>query len=946
LVITIFAVHRAASLSCALPFERQGGKNAGNFAINPHGFPSLPAFRFRTNKHLEVYTRRPDSSGAGSRNSAHSHTLPQPSKTSHAIIRGSIVDAPSWSAAKIANDIGGAMNVDFRTLMELVARRLLGEQNKRLSRPPKDVRFGTHGSMSVNLETGQFFDHEANIGGGVLDLINRECGGNHRDAMDWLRREGLIPERPSSDGSRKTERPNSGNGAFSRKIAKAFDYLDEFGVLLYQSVRYEPKDFSQRRPDGNGGWIDNLDGVRRVLYRLPEVIAAVEAGKSIAIVEGEKDADNLRELGFVATTCPMGAGKWDLAYNEYLCGADDVVIVGDNDDAGRKHVQNVAQQLAGVAKRVRVLELVAQWKECPHKGDVSDWIETGGDTNQLIAWIESAPEWSPPAAAWQRGTFTAEQLRQMRFKPISWIIPDIIAAEGVTLLCSKPKFGKSWLVYDLCIAATADRYTLGEKKPMQGDVLYLALEDSKRRLQRRMTKLLPSFQANWPKKLTMTTEWRRLHEGGLDDIRSWYEHVKAKGGKPILAVIDVLAKVRKPTGNKPVYEADYEALTGLCQLAHELNVAIVVIHHTRKMAADDLMETVNGSYGITGAVDTVLVMASSKTGGAVLDIRGRDVESAELAIVFSKDACRWTILGAAAEIHVSDQRKAIIAALVEYGGPMKITELVAATGMKRNPLELLLGKMVQQQAIKRVSPGVYAHKDWQPPPENEPGRDGERVKTRTDRQTDVQANGRAKKSESPDLSASPDRQDRSDRSRPTETARTASVRSVWPLSTTGQIEDRPQDPDKAEKIVDICSSVRSVREFTRATDSQDPPGERVKTQTEQTDGQIETQATEEPEVLVSGDLSGLGTVRTDQTDGHKAGRDDDLTIPPILDRRGEVIRICAQCGAGRSDDQPTIEIIGKHRKRLWVHERGGLRSWEKENAKEPSPGTIRPRSAS
>jgi hypothetical protein len=167
-------------------------------------------------------------------------------------------------------------------------------------------------------------------------------------------------------------------------------------------------------------------------------------------------------------------------------------------------------------------------------------------------------------------------------------------------------------------------------------------------------------------------------------------------------VIDVLAKVRKPTGNKQVYEADYEAMGGLCELAHELNIAIVVIHHTRKMAADDMMETASGSYGTTGAVDTILVMAS-KAGGLILDIRGRDVESAELAIQFSKDSCRWTVLGAAAEIHQSDQRKTIIAALVERGEPMKINELVAATGMKRNPLELLLGKMVKIGQIRALT---------------------------------------------------------------------------------------------------------------------------------------------------------------------------------------------------------------------------------------------------
>jgi hypothetical protein len=110
---------------------------------------------------------------------------------------------------------------------------------------------------------------------------------------------------------------------------------------------------------------------------------------------------------------------------------------------------------------------------------------------------------------------------------------------------------------------------LGDILPAQGDVLYLALEDSKRRLQRRMSKLLPAG-IPWPRHLTLKTEWRRLHEGGLDDIRAWHAHSKSNGGKPVLAVIDVLANVRKPTGNKQLYEADYEALTGLTQLAGEL----------------------------------------------------------------------------------------------------------------------------------------------------------------------------------------------------------------------------------------------------------------------------------------------------------------------------------------------------------------------------------------
>jgi hypothetical protein len=415
---------------------------------------------------------------------------------------------------------------------------------------------------------------------------------------------------------------------------------------------------------------------------------------------------------------------------------------------------------------------------------------------------------------WRQAAFTAEDLRLMTFPPTSWIVPEIIPAEGVTLLCSRPKFGKSWLAYDLCIGATMNRFILGEIKPAQGDVLYLALEDSKRRLQRRMTKLLPTFAGKWPDRLTITTKWRRLHEGGLDDIRAWHEHAKAKGGKPILVVIDVLAKVRKPTGNKPVYESDYEALTGLHLLSHELGVAIVVVHHTRKMAADDLMETVSGSYGLTGAVDTVIVMAN-KGGGAVLDVRGRDVESAELAIVFSKDACRWTILGTAAEVHQSDQRKAIIAALVERGEPMGINELVAATGMKRNPLELLLGRMVKDALIKRTGAGRYARKDYVEP------------------------------------SAPQDKR---------------SVRSVWPVSASGQMADRPQATDATQENSGICPSVRSVQEFTSKTGAANLAAERVKSQTDQTDGQIGAQAAEGKANSDLDNLSGRQTDQTDQTD--------------------------------------------------------------------------------
>jgi len=451
--------------------------------------------------------------------------------------------------------------------------------------------------------------------------------------------------------------------------------------------------------------------------------------------------------------------------------------------------------------------------------------------------------------AWKVGSFSAKELQSMRFPPLSWIIPNIIPAEGVTLLCSKPKFGKSWLAYDLCSACTTDGYSLGNIKPAQGSVLYLALEDSRRRLQRRMTKLLPTFGATWPERLTLKTEWRRLHEGGVDDIRAWYAHTKSMGGKPILVVIDVLAKVRKPVGNRQLYEADYAALADLTKLANELGLAIVVLHHTRKMAADDLLEMVSGSFGVSGAVDTVLVMAN-KPNGAVLDIRGRDVEPAELAIEFDKQTCRWRLLGDAAEVHVSSQRAKIIATLKEAGLAMTIPALMEETGMKRNPLEVLLGRMATKGEIRRIGKGLYAHLDYVSPPDDLPP-----------------ANP-------------PSKNKQSKRVAPRQSV--ASVRSSKVLTDLETEAPPAQTPETTGQKPSICPSVQSVRENADTNGAHAS----VPAQTDRTDRQTGAQITEQPTELAASDLSrNLSRDDRDGQIGTNRGSQDDFPDLPAFLRR-------------------------------------------------------------
>jgi len=178
-----------------------------------------------------------------------------------------------------------------------------------------------------------------------------------------------------------------GTGA-EPEIVTTYDYTDEKGLLLFQVVRYQPKSFRQRRPGGDGNWIWNLKGVRRVLYRLPKVIAAVQAKRTIYLCEGEKDVHTLENLGLDATTNPMGAKKWSEEYSKSLAGAD-VVFVGDNDTVGEGYAREVCRCLQKHARTVRAVHLPKALNGDVVK-DVSDWVAAGGTREGLEGMAETA----------------------------------------------------------------------------------------------------------------------------------------------------------------------------------------------------------------------------------------------------------------------------------------------------------------------------------------------------------------------------------------------------------------------------------------------------------------------------------------------------------------------------------------------------------------------------
>jgi putative DNA primase/helicase len=188
----------------------------------------------------------------------------------------------------------------------------------------------------------------------------------------------------------KLKAVDGGKSKPKKKVVTQYDYRDENGDLLYQKIRYEPKEFRVRRTDGAGGWRWNLSGCRRVLYRLPELIQAVKNGETVFIVEGEKDVETLISWELKATCNFDGAGKWNESYNGYFKGAT-VINLRDNDLPGEKHGNLIGENLSGQAAVYKSILL----PDLPEHGDVTDWANSGGAKEKLLEIVATSPAWEP-----------------------------------------------------------------------------------------------------------------------------------------------------------------------------------------------------------------------------------------------------------------------------------------------------------------------------------------------------------------------------------------------------------------------------------------------------------------------------------------------------------------------------------------------------------------------
>jgi len=236
-----------------------------------------------------------------------------------------------------------------------------------------------------------------------------------------------------------------------------------------------------------------------------------------------------------------------------------------------------------------------------------------------------------------RTGWTADLLLATTLPEPRWAVPGLLPA-GLSVLAGAPKIGKSWLLLDICLRVAMGSKVLGACDVEPGPTLYLALEDTARRLQERARRLLRDEPA--PSTAHLHTSWPRMGEGGADLLR---DHLAAYPDTRVVAV-DVLSRVRDLTkGNQQQYEADYEAMTTFKRLADAYGVAVLVNHHDKKAKEKDWLSNVSGTRGVTGAADAVMLLSKERgRADGVLSITGRDVEEARHALTF--DTGQWQLL--------------------------------------------------------------------------------------------------------------------------------------------------------------------------------------------------------------------------------------------------------------------------------------------------------------
>lgn len=495
------------------------------------------------------------------------------------------------------------MTQNIAAYIEQIARYYWGDPKEKRGH---ELRWGTHGSKSVDLRKGTWFDFEANEGGGVIDMVRVNEGAQLRSLPEILEKQFGIAKQVQ-----QTIQP-------ARYMSKAYDYIDEHGECIYQVVRYEPKTFRQRRPDGKGGWVWNIKDVTPVPYNLPGIMADKDA--PIWVVEGEKCAQLLISQGFVATTNHGGAKNWSADLNKWFAGRN-VIVLPDADEAGARHAEVVVSNLYPVAKAVKLVTIPG----LTDKQDVYDWMVAGGTRDRLAEIAAATPVLSDAPEAQESvqdnerpdvfDVYDVHYLRNM--PPVEWLVDGLLTKHGFSVLYGEPGAGKSFLAIDMALSVAYGK--AWHNNPVQrGAVLYIAGEGVGG-----LGKRIKAWQAHH--KLTADVPFYVLPTAVRfrepDDVERLLRTIDNLDTKFSAVFVDTVA--RALLGGDENSATDMGLFVDACEIVkRHCECAVVAIHHSGKDAARGM----RGSTALLGAVDTSIKVSKLEETVTLATEKQKDAE--------------------------------------------------------------------------------------------------------------------------------------------------------------------------------------------------------------------------------------------------------------------------------------------------------------------------------
>jgi hypothetical protein len=429
----------------------------------------------------------------------------------------------------------------------------------------------------------------ANEGDDGKTLLHCHAGCSLREICDALGiMEADLFSNPQAPGPPHDRRPPAGkqSNAPEGRLVATYPYHNLDRQVAHETLRYEPKRFSQRRPDDKGGWINSIEGVVTQVYHRPEVETARLYGERIWVSEGEKDCEAGYDHGMISTCAPMGAGKWHDHHTAMLAGAAEVVVIPDADPPGLKHARAVADDLYG---HVGVVKLLAPLPGCK---DLAEWFEKGHTIDELEELVEGT---KPYRAV---GRVVRRQLSTVTAETVEFLWEPYIPLGKLTLNEGDPGVGKSTATVAIATAVTLGRGLPNTPPFTPGTVLLASAEDGI------ADTIRPRFDAMGAdvSRVWVMDGLFTLDDAGLEMLRQHIAEVA-----PTLVVIDPL--VAYMGGDKDINKANQVRMVtaALAALAEAYGCAIVCVRHLTKGASLKPIYRGLGSIDFTAAARSVLL---------------------------------------------------------------------------------------------------------------------------------------------------------------------------------------------------------------------------------------------------------------------------------------------------------------------------------------------------